>query len=226
MKNIITYTVNKNYENELYLSVQNGEVVVQAPWYYTTNQIQNIIEEKKNWILSKLKEYEEKRISDYIRNETVKLLGEDCKVIINYKNLKKPTLTVEGKNIKISLPNKYKKLNRDEILEKLIEKLYDVVAKKEIENIMEKIRMSLGFAPEDYKIERINNKMASCQTEKGIITINPDIVKYDKETIEYILIHEFCHLKYKTHCEKFNLLIKDNIKNHKKYEKIVNEIFF
>ena len=25
MKNIITYTVNKNYENELYLSVQNGE---------------------------------------------------------------------------------------------------------------------------------------------------------------------------------------------------------
>ena len=83
MKNVITYTVTKNYENELYLSVQNGEVVVQAPWYYTTTQIQNVIEEKKNWILRKLKEYEEKRISDYIRNETVKLLGENCKVIIN-----------------------------------------------------------------------------------------------------------------------------------------------
>ena len=38
----------------------------------------------------------------------------------NYKNLKKPTLTVEGKDIKICLPNKYKKLNRDEILIKLI----------------------------------------------------------------------------------------------------------
>lgn len=226
MKNIITYTVNKNYENELYLSVQNGEVVVQAPWYYSKSQIQEIIEEKKNWILSKLKEYEENRIKDYIRNETVKLLGEDCKVIINYKNLKKPTLTVEGKNIKISLPNKYKKLNRDEILEKLIEKLYDVVANQEIEVIMEKVRTTLGFAPEDYKIKRINNKMADCLTEEKIIIINPDIVKFDKETIENILIHEFCHLKYKTHCDKFNKLIRENIRNLRNYEKIVKEINF
>ena len=226
MENIITYTVNKNYENELYLSVQNGEVVVQAPWYYSTAQIQHIIEAKKNWILSKLKEYEEKRISDYIRNETVKLLGEDCKVIINYKNLKKPTLTVEGKNIKISLPNKYKKLNRDEILEKLIEKLYDVVAEQEIESMMEKVRKTLGFAPEDYKIKRLNDKMADCLTEEKIITINPDIVKFDKETIEYILLHEFCHLKYKTHCDKFNKIIKENIVNLKKYERIIKEISF
>ena len=226
MKNVITYTVNKNYENELYLSVQNGEVVVQAPWYYTTTQIQNVIEEKKNWILRKLKEYEEKRISDYIRNETVKLLGENCKVIINYKNLKKPTLTVEGKNIKISLPNKYKKLNRDEILEKLIEKLYDVVANNELEGIMEKVRTTLGFAPEDYQIKRLNNKMADCLTEEKIIVINPDIVKFGKETIEYILIHEFSHLKYKTHCDKFNKIIKENIANYKKYERIVKEINF
>jgi predicted metal-dependent hydrolase len=226
MKNIITYKVNKNYENELYLSVQNGEVVIDAPWYYTKGEIQNIIEEKKNWILRKIKEYNENRIKDYIRNETVKLLGEDCKVIINYKNLKKPTLTVEGKNIKISLPNKYKKLNRDEILERLIEKLYDVVAEQELESIMEKVRKTLGFAPEDYKIKRLNNKMAECIIEEKIIIINPDIVKFDKETIEYILLHEFCHLKYKTHCDKFNKIIKENIVNLKKYERIIKEISF
>ena len=226
MNNIITYTVNKNYENELYLTVQNGEVVVKAPWYYTNMQIQNIIEEKKNWILNKLKEYEENRLKEYIRNETVKLLGADCRVKINYKNLKKPILTVEGKNIKISLPNKYKKLNRDEILEKLIEKLYDVVANSEIEPIMEKVRKTLGFAPEDYKIKRIDNQIADCNTDLGIITINPDIVKYDKETIEYILIHQFCHLKYKTHSKKFNEMIKENIKDCKKYEIISKTIKF
>ena len=58
MKNIISYTVNKNYNNELYLSVQNGEVVISAPWYYTSNQIQNVIEEKKKWILNKIEEYQ------------------------------------------------------------------------------------------------------------------------------------------------------------------------
>lgn len=226
MKELITYTVNKNFNNELYLSVQNGEVIVKAPWYYTHTQIQDIIEKKRQWILNKIKEYEQSQEEKYIRNEIAKLLGDDCKVIINYKNLKKPTLTVEGRDIKICLPNKYKKLNREEILVKLIEKLYDLVATQEIEPIMEKVRKQLGFAPEDYEIKRIEDKMANCITDKGIIIINPDIVKYDKETIEYILIHEFCHLKYKTHSKKFNELIEKNIENLLKYSNICEKISF
>lgn len=226
MKDIIAYTVNKNFNNELYLSVQNGEVVVRAPWYYTSNQIQEIIEEKRQWILNKIKEYQLTEEKKYIRNEIVKLLGEDCKVKVNYKNLKKPILTVEGKNIKICLPNKYKKLNRDEILIKLIEKLYDLIADKEIESMMEKVRKKLEFAPEDYIIKRIENKMADCNMEKGIIIINPDIVKYDRETIEYILIHQFCHLKYKTHSKKFNNMLEKNIKDKQKYSAIYESIRF
>ena len=226
MKNMITYTVNKNWNNEFYLSVQNGEVVVKAPWYYTNRQIQDIMNEKKQWILEKIKEYKEEKEKEYIRNEIISLLGEECKVIINYKNLKKPTLTVEGKNITICLPNKYKKLNREEILIGLIEKLYDMVAQKEIEPLMEKIRKQLGFAPEDYILKRMNNKMADCETEKSIIYINPDIVKYKREVIEYILIHQFAHLKYKTHCKKFEELIEKCMSNPKKYIPISKEIRF
>ena len=224
MKNIITYTVNKNLNNELYLSVQNGEVVVKAPWYYTNNQIQDIIEEKRQWILNKIKEYEISIEKKYIRNEIVKLLGDDCKVIVNYKNLKKPTLTVEGKDIKICLPNKYKKLDREEILVKLIEKLYDMVAQKEIEMSMERVRKLVGFAPEDYEIKRIENKMGDCIKEKELIIINPDIVKYDRKTIDYIILHQFCHLKYKTHSKKFMEILEINMPNYKKYEQIVNLI--
>ena len=224
MKNLITYTVNKNFNNELYLSVQNGEVVIKAPWYYTNTQIQDIIEEKRKWILNKIKEYEVSQEKKYIRNEIVKLLGDDCKVIINYKNLKKPTLTVEGKDIKICLPNKYKKLNREEILVKLIEKLYDLVAEKEIEMSMERVRKLVGFAPEDYQIKRIENKMGDCIKEKELIIINPDIVKYDRETIDYIVLHQFCHLKYKTHSKKFIEMITNIMPNYIKYEKIVNLI--
>ena len=224
MKNLITYTVNKNFNNELYLAVQNGEVVVKAPWYYTNNQIQDIIEEKKQWILNKIKEYEESQEKKYIRNEIVKLLGDDCKVIINYRNLKKPTLTVEGKDIKICLPNKYKKLNRDEILVKLIEKLYDLVAEQEIEMAMERVRKLVGFAPEDYQIKRLESKIADCIKEEQLIYINPDIVKYDRETIDYIILHQFCHLKYKTHTKKFIEIIEKTMPNYNKYENIVKLI--
>ena len=57
--NVITYTVNKERTNNLYIAVQNGEVVINAPWYTTNTQIQKIVEEKTQWILNKIKEYEE-----------------------------------------------------------------------------------------------------------------------------------------------------------------------
>ena len=36
--NVITYTVNKAATSNMYISVQNGEVVINAPWYTTSSQ--------------------------------------------------------------------------------------------------------------------------------------------------------------------------------------------
>ena len=38
--NVITYKVNKAINSDMYITVQNGEVVVNAPWYFTSNKIQ------------------------------------------------------------------------------------------------------------------------------------------------------------------------------------------
>ena len=224
-KEVIIYSVNRYFSDEISINVQNGAVVVNAPWFLTNSKIKKLIDEKKNIILNKIKEYEEKQ-KTYIRNEIVKILGKDCKVIINYKNLKKPTLTLEGENLTIFLPNKYKKItDREEILEKLIEKLYDKIAMQEIENIMEKTRKVLNIIPEDYKIERLPNKViAKFDFENQTIIVNPDIVKYSKEEIEFIIFHEFCHIKYKTHCLKFYEMMKKYIPEYQKYENRLKDL--
>ena len=224
-KEIIVYSVNRYFSEDLSINIQNGAVVINAPWFFTDSKIRKIIEEKKNIILNKIREYEEKQRA-YIRNEIVRVLGQDCKVIINYKNLKKPTLTLEGRNLTICLPNKYKRItDRDIILEQLIEKLYEKIAIEEIEGIMEKIRQTLKIAPEDYQIEKIQaNTMAKFNFENDTITINPEIVKYSKEEIEFILFHEFCHLKYKTHCQGFKEMIKKYNTNYKQYEEKLKNV--
>jgi len=227
-KNVIVYSVNRYFNDDVSINIQNGTVVINAPWFLTNNKIRKIVEEKKNIILNKIKEYEEEKQSSYIRNEIVKVLGENCKVIINYKNLKKPTLTLEGRNLTICLPNKYKKIiDRDDILQKLIEKLYEKIAIEEIEGIMEKIRQLLKIAPEDYKIEKMQlNTMAKFNFNEKTIIINPEIVKYSKEEIEFIIFHEFCHLKYKTHCNKFQDMVKKHIFDYKVYEERLKNIKF
>lgn len=225
-KEVIVYSVNRYFKDDVSINVQNGTVVINAPWFFTEGKIRKIIKDKKSIILSKIKECSEEKQKVYIRNEIVRILGEACKVIINYKNLKKPTLTLEGRNLTICLPNKYKKItDRDEILKQLIQKLYEKIANEELEGIMEKIRQILKLAPEDYKIEKLpQNTMAKFDFENDIITINPEIVKYSKEEVEFILFHEFCHLKYRTHCQKFNEMIKKYIPNYKIYIEQLKEV--
>ena len=78
--------------------------------------------------------------------------------------------------------------------------------------MMEKVRLTLKFAPEDYEIARIDKTLGKCYNDK--IIINPDIVMYKKETIEYIIFHEFCHLKFKRHSKKFYDMIKSYFPNY------------
>lgn len=227
-KNVIVYSVNRSFYEDVSINIDNGAVVVNAPWFFSNNKIRRIVEEKKKIILNRIKDYQEEHTKTYIRNEIVKVLGKDCKVTINYRNLKKPTLTLEGRNLTICLPNKYKKItDRDEILQKLIEKLYEKIAEEEIEGVMEKIRSILKIAPEDYKIERLtDNYMAKFNFENKTITINPDIVKLSIEEIEFIIFHEFCHLKYKTHCQAFKEMVKRYNPDYKTFEELLINIKF
>lgn len=224
--NVITYTVNKVSTNNLYISVQNGEVIINAPWYTTSAEIQKMVEEKKKWILSKIAEYE-KSYGDKRENtkiENVKILGKNYKLVVQYKNVKMPELKVENKEIQVKLPHIYKKMKNPDAIEVIINKMYEKIAEKEIENAMEKTRIMLDMAPEDYEIRRIENTLAVCKNKK--ITINPEIVKYSRDVIEYIVLHEFCHLKYKNHTKSFYNMLKTYMPNYEKIEKKLEKVSY
>ena len=85
---------------------------------------------------------------------------------------------------------------------------------------MKKTKIKLGIAPEEYIVKKIDNKLATC-IDKNKIIINPEIMKYEQRIIEYIVMHQFCHLKYKTHSKGFEKMMKENIFQ---YEKLKKEI--
>ena len=222
--NVIAYTIDRALNNSFYISVQNGEVLVKAPWYFSREKIEEVIEEKKKWITEKLRQYENENIKkrNYIKNNRVKILGENFSLKIVYNNVKLPKLNVENKIVEITLPAKCKKMDNSDIICILIEKMYDQIAEKEIESSMEKMRVMMGTAPEDFEIKRMKNILGLCTDEKKII-INPDIVIYDKNIIDYIILHEYCHLKYKNHTRSFYDLLKKYMPNYEKSaEKISN----
>lgn len=148
---------------------------------------------------------------------TVSILGKSLNLDVKYRT--NPIIEIdkeEANKIVLYLPKKYKTMQNVHIINMSIEKMYDEIAEVELENIMEKIRMILGFAPEDYKIERMNDSF--CKVKNKIITINPDIVKYNKKIIETTLLQAFCKSQYKVNTNAYKKALETGIKRYEEFK--------
>lgn len=177
-----------------------------------TNIKENFNYTKDNFIFGK---------DETLMPKFTKIFGLNCAVNIYYLKIEKPELNLENTCINIHLPMNYRKRNNQNLLDVILLKMYIKIAENEIENIMEQARHEFGFAPEDYEIKKLSSTLASCNKDLQSITINPYVVMYSKEVVEYIVYHEFCHLKYKTHSQKFYDMLKKYIPN---YENIAKQI--
>ena len=118
--------------------------------------------------------------------KSVKIFGKTISVNVIYSKTKNPELDLVGNIINVYLPNKYKKAKNISIVKLAIDKMYQEIARVEIENVMEETRIMMnGLAPENYVIRRIPNKLAKTIDMKTIV-INPEIVKYDKKVLKYV----------------------------------------
>lgn len=147
------------------------------------------------------------------------IFGLNYSVNIYYLRINSPELNLEKNCININLPISYRKKNNQELVNIILQKMYTKIAENEIEIIMEKARHTFGFAPEDYEIKKIAGTLANCNKDLQSISINPYIVRYSKDVIEYIIFHEFCHLKYKNHTKSFYDMLKMYKPNYEKFSK-------
>lgn len=170
---------------------------------------------KENFILGK---------DETLLPKFTKIFGLNYAVNIYYLKISKPELYLEKNSINIHLPMKYRKQNNQNLLNIILLKMYNKIAENEIANIMEKARHVFGFAPEDYEIKILENSLATTNKDFQNITINPYIVMYSKDVIEYVVFHEFCHLKYKNHTKQFYSMLRKFKPNFETLAKQISNI--
>lgn len=216
----IAYTINKAKIKNIYITIENGEVVIKAPWYTTRNQIQEVVESKRDWIMKKLEEYNvsPRKAKEYEDGEKFQILGESYYLNIYYKDINNAILNVENEKIEIILPLSYAEEDNTEQIKKMIDKMYYMIAEKEVESAMEKTRKMVGLAPEEYKIKKIKYAWGTCSSRK-VITINQNLMMYSRKAIEYVVLHEICHLKYMNHSKKFWEMVENYMPDYKEAEK-------
>ena len=216
----IAYTVSKARVKNLYISVENGEVVIKAPWYVTNSQIQEVVESKREWIMRKLEEYQTspRKAKEYADGEKFQVLGKPYTLNIYFKEITKAKLNVSDGNIDVILPLEYSETDNTAIIKRMIEKMYFMIAEREVDIAMEKLTRKVGLAPEEYRIRKVKTSWGTCSSTKKI-TINQDLMMYSREAIEYVVLHEICHLKYMNHSKKFWAMVESYMPDYKIYEK-------
>ncbi len=85
---------------------------------------------------------------------------------------------------------------------------------------IEKYAYLLKVRPNQVRIKNIKYAWGSCSSKKNI-SINVKLAKKREKVIEYVVLHEMCHLKYMNHSKKFWNLVETYMPEYKEYKKML-----
>jgi predicted metal-dependent hydrolase len=100
----------------------------------------------------------------------------------------------------------------------LITKLYNgwlmKTARPIFKNKVEEVSSKLGIdKPKEIGIKKLKNRLGSL-TPSGTINLNVNLLKMPSDIIDYIILHELCHLKIKEHSRHYWDLVHKHMPNY------------
>ena len=198
--------------------MKDGNVVVKAPINMEDSIIKRFVWDKQNWIREKL----------FMINKT-KTKFED---IISYKKFllygNKYTLFLSdvkkietNDNFQIVMP---KKIEREKIL-KTLKMWYKKVAKQVLQDRLNFLESKLKLKSNGMKITDSKNRWGSCNS-RALISFNWRVIMLPPAIIDYVIIHELCHIVEMNHSKHFWDLVYSFLINAKKLKEDLREYGF
>lgn len=218
----LNYELVRSKIKNMYILIRNGKVIVKASNNISENRIKDFINSKEDWINKKLKEFENKSFKEksYVSGEVFKVLGNDYILNIEYGNFEKASVNMDNGYINIFVSENYE----TEKIKELIEKMYYKVALMIVDKSVKMWKSTLKIAPDVVVIKKLKTAWGKCNSKRKI-TINPDLMKYDQKVINYVVLHEFCHLRYMNHSKDFWNMVGKFMPDYKDLKKELKNVY-
>ena len=175
-------------------------VIVKAPVDTSVGKIKEMIHKKAPWIIRQqsffLAFHPKMTERKFVGGETHLYLGRQyrLKIIPAIEE----SVKLKGKFIEVSTLDKSRnsQLVKDWYVQNA-KKKFNLIATELIEKFNK-----YNVEPSSIVLREMSTRWGSC-TPKGKIILNPELVKAPKGCIEYVIIHELCHLVHHNHTQKF-----------------------
>ncbi len=223
----IPYILDINKRKNTYIQIKDGKVIVKVPKNTTQKYIDTLLLEKLDWIEKKVKQSKESIHSlTYEYNSIIPLLGKNLVLNIKFVDtIKKVKIENTGKLLIINFPASFQILSNEELklkVKKVIDNYYKSIAKEEVLPAMEYITNLVGLYPTEVHIKNLKATWGICSSKKHI-TINQNLMMFSRHAIEYVCLHEVCHLKYMNHSKEFWNMVAYYMPDYKEAKKELKE---
>lgn len=213
---VIIYRVKRSttlHGNVLIHVEPDGAVIVEIPDDCDDGRIRSAVRARARWIHSHLQEIVARKKHvlerEYVSGESHPYLGRRYILKVLRSTAANPVgVKLVGSYLKVWIDRKSDRA-QDELVCELLKNWYRDHAIRHIERRLTSLCAAIPWqktAP-PWQLRRMKKQWGSCSPLKRI-TINPDIIKAPSQCVDYVLMHELCHLREHNHSAKFYRLLE------------------
>ena len=204
------YTVTKKkIKNFIIRIYPDLKIAVSVPLYASNKDIENSIQSKKEWIEITLEKIKIANESQYnLKKNNIVILGKIREKRVIKSDLERIRLTDTSLYIYSKDIDKAK-IER-KLLEWKVEKLKSI-----LDEYLDKYTKLLDKNISYYYIKKLSSAWGIYHRKENYISFNFDLIEKDIECIEYVVLHELCHIFYMNHQKEFWTLVEKYMIDYK-----------
>lgn len=213
------FTLDVGRRKQLSMTFVEGQLCVRVPYGCQNKQINDFLVSNTDWIKKNMLE-QKSRIGlpkTYEQGERIRLLGKVCQIeYVVSDSYFKPYLSEDKLCVAVQQQSdmSYKKAQADAFISAL--------ALETVNDCMKKMSELIGKTPAKVTLKSMTSRWGSCSS-KGNISINYKVVQFPVECIEYVCVHELCHMEHMDHSKEFWALVERFCPDWKRLRSIMKD---
>ncbi len=214
----IDFQINRTDRKTLAIEVHpDSTVQLIAPQNATLPDIKEKVVKRGRWIVKQQYYFGQflphTPVREYVSGETHYYLGK--RYVLKVVKDTDRSVKLKGGRLVVTTP-----VTNNTKVKALMASWYYSHAKRKFQSILDEALLKFtreNIILERMDIKRMKNRWGSC-TNKGVVTLNPELIKAPSKCIEYVILHELCHLSVPNHKKEFYALLEKKMPNWKKWK--------
>ena len=223
----INFTVTRKNVKNINLRVNpNLEVLVSANDSVPLEFIKEFVLSKAKWIENRLDYYKKTQDikqseKEYVNGEAFRYLGRQYRLKVFESNEEKVKYYRGYIHLYINNLNDFNK--KELLIEKWYEERSEIIFRDSLDRMYNRVK-SYDIEYPHLDIRKMSTRWGSCYPENNKIILNSSLIKAPKDCIDYVVLHELVHFKYKNHTNEFYRLLDILMPDWQDKKKILDEV--